>query len=549
MGATRSEERAAGSASIWFDAHQALHNAGVLFLIPALLSQGLLKTKDFYQFPSCHYYQLESVVLTLAMMALCRIKNPEQLKQCKVGELGKIIGLDRIPEMKCLRNKISLISEAQQARDLNNALVDYWYKDDDQHHAAFLYVDGHTRVYHGHQANVPAKFISRQKLCLSATAEFWVNDQIGLPLLVVIGELNEKLQEMIYDQIIPQLKETCILSEEKNMDQPRCTLIFDREAYQPAFFHTLWEQEKIAVITYRKNVKDNWEDKSFNKIETNHLGQSINMQLCERKTTLSGYSFREIRKLSGNGHQTSIITTHPTLDTQTIAIKMFSRWQQENFFKYMIADYNFDAIIEYGVETIDQQKEVVNPEYRKLTSLIKKSREKKGRLEAKFYPLLDQAIDGQIDKMPDLTEKQCNLKEQILSHEQTINELIKKRKSTKSRITLEQMPETQRYNKLKTESKVFINIIKMICYRAESALVNLLPTTLNGEQRMCIKQMIQNNADIIPDYENNTLTVTLHAMSALRYNQAIDQLCETINQTQTIFPGTNLTMIFKTTAF
>ena len=71
----------------------------------------------------------------------------------------------------------------------------------------------------------------------------------------------------------------------------------------------------------------------------------------------------------------------------------------------------------------------------------------------------------------------------------------------------------------------------------------------HGEKRMCIKQMIQNNADIIPDYGHGTLTATLHAMSARRYNEAITGLCESLNQTETIFPGTELTMIFKTTPF
>lgn len=561
MATTRVEERVAagmgkGSAKIWFDNHQALHQAGVLFLIPALLSQGLLKTKSFYQFPSSHYYQLESIVLTLAVMALCRIKNPEQIKQCKVGDLGRLMGLDRIPEVKCLRNKLHLISETRHARDLNNTLIDHWYNDQDSaQQAAFLYLDGHMRLYHGHQGNVPAKFISRQKLCLSATAEFWVHDQVGMPLMVVIGQLNEKLKEMIGEQIIPQLKETRLLAEENTPllakentpDQPRCTLIFDREAYEPDFFYKLWEEERIAVITYRKNVTDNWEEKSFKKVLIDTVEPPITMHLCEREVTLAGHRFREIRKRSQNHHQTAIITTHPCLDAQTIALKMFSRWQQENFFKYMLADYNFDAITTYGVEPIDGQKEVVNPAYRKLTALLKKKREKRSRLEAGLYPIVEQIMDQSIDHIPELTKKQCLIKAQIMTYKQEIDQLIEKRKGVKRKITLQEMPQKQRYNKLKTESKMFMNIIKMICYRAESAMANLLPGTLKGEQRMCLKQMIQNNADVIADYQKNTLTVTLHAMTARRYNQAIGQLCETLNQTQTIFPGTPLTMIFKTT--
>lgn len=122
--------------------HQSVIGAGILFLLPALLSQGLLKTKEVYQIPANHYYGLESIVLTLAFMALARIKNPEQLKQCKPGEIGKIIGLDRIPEVRCLRDKIKILSGQQQAQNLNNLLADHWYDNTSDQEKAFYTLMG-----------------------------------------------------------------------------------------------------------------------------------------------------------------------------------------------------------------------------------------------------------------------------------------------------------------------------------------------------------------------------------------------------------------------
>ena len=226
-----------GNAVVKFEESQGLCGAGVLFLLPALLAQGLLKTKELYQFPSNHYYGLESVVLTLAFMALGRIKNPEQLKQCKPGEIGRIIGLDRIPEVKCLREKIKLMTEQKQATHLNNLLIEGWYSGVSEEEAEFLYIDGHVRIYYGYKANLPVKFISRQKLCLSATTEYWVNDVNGMPVMMVMGELTEKLQTAIEEQIIPQLKQVNLLKPQTENDKkPQCTFVFDREAYEPAFF-------------------------------------------------------------------------------------------------------------------------------------------------------------------------------------------------------------------------------------------------------------------------------------------------------------------------
>ena len=74
----------------------------------------------------------------------------------------------------------------------------------------------------------------------------------------------------------------------------------------------------------------------------------------------------------------------PTLETNLIAGRMFGRWCQENFFRYLIGDCDFDKMTSFGTESIDLDKEVVNPEYRKLTHQIKKTREKIQRLQARF---------------------------------------------------------------------------------------------------------------------------------------------------------------------
>lgn len=557
----------AGNAAIEFSEHEAVCGAGVLFLLPALLAQGLLKTKDVYKIPQNHYYGLESIILTLSFMALARIKNPEQLKQCKPGEIGKIIGLDRIPEVRCLRDKIRLLTSQQQAQKLNNLLIDHWYSQSSEQ-ASFLYIDGHVRIYYGTQANLPAKFISRQKLCLSATTEYWVNDGSGLPVMMVTGELTEKLQQAIEQYIIPQLQQTVLLpspslsaaqqaaAEKTNIqnqvkadDQlPVCTLVFDREAYEPAFFERLWQQHRIAIITYRKNVKDQWPVQSFNSIDVKVLEQTVTMQICEKQTILGGVCLREIRRLTDSGHQTAIITTNKIISTRVAAGRMFGRWSQENFFRYMIMDYDFDKMIQFGTETIDENAEVVNPPYRQMSQRLKKEKEKTARLKAKLYPLTEQSIEATIDQMPDLIIKQTALIEQIQTHQQAEQQLEEQRSKIPARIKLKEMPFQTRYNKLKQESKVLMNVIKMICYRAETAVANELGAYLlnaKDEKRMLVKQIIQNNADLVPDYKNKTLTVVLHTLSAPRYNQAAAKLADILNQTETIFPGTDLQLTFK----
>ena len=317
------------------------------------------------------------------------------------------------------------------------------------------------------------------------------------------------------------------------------------------FFQRLWKEHRIAVITHRKNVKDSWAEDEFKSTTVIVLEQTITMLICEKKITLNGVELREIRKLNEGGHQTSIITTNAVIDTALVAGRMFSRWSQENFFRYMIIDYDFDKMIEFGVEAVDENKEVVNPSYRKISHQLKKQREKTKRLKALLYPIAEQCIDASIEHMPELSQRQIELKEKIEQHELLEKKIIEERNNVLPRIKITQMPQQVKYNKLKTESKQLMNIIKMICYRAETAVANILTEHLKGatdEKRMLVKQIIPTHADIVPDYENKTLTILLHSLSAPRFNLATTKLAELLNQTQTFFPGTDLKLIFKTNA-
>jgi len=275
------------------------------------------------------------------------------------------------------------------------------------------------------------------------------------------------------------------------------------------------------------------------------------MQICEKEVELCGMKMREIRKLSESGHQTSIISTNQKVGTGNIAGKMFSRWSQKNFFRYMLSDFDLDHIFLYGVQEIDGEKKIVNPTYKQLTYQIKKLREKKSRLESKLFKIVDQNIEGTIEELRKNLNKQGLAQETIKEYEVQIDSKLAERKEQPSHIKMKELGTGKQYNKLKTESKLFINTIKMIAYRAESALVNLIApyySRAEDEGRMLIKEIFKKEADLEPDYKNNVLNVNLYSMSTPIKNKMVKKLCQTLNETETIFPGTNLTMNFKTHA-
>ena len=532
-----------------FEHHESVLNAGVLFAIPALISQGLERFfKVFNPLPP-GFYGLHHVILILCFMALCRIKNPEQLKKHPPGELGKLLGLDRIPEVGYFRTKIKQITDQSKSDELHAELF-RWYAEEMPE--LFFYIDGHVRVYHGDLANLPKRFVSREKLCLSGTTEFWVNDQQGLPLMVVTGELNEKLKSAI-EEIIPKIISGIPQpAKPDESGEPAFTIIVDREAYEPVWFKKLWNQHHVATITYRKNIKDEWDRSSFYDVKTQIYNTNVTMQLCEMGTELNGHWFREIRRLSENGHQTSVLTTHPSLSLPETAVKMFSRWAQENFFKYMIEDFDFDRMIEYGTEPVDQKRTIPNPQYKVLTYQIKKAREKKSRIEARIFKQMEGNDDTKgVDLFAQTMLKSSNLIEMINGYNDDIKVLLAKRENQPSRISIAEMPPQQRYNKLMIESKKLKNAIIMIVYRAESALYNTMSEfykSTEKEGRIILKEIFTSDADMIPDYENHTLTIKLHSLSTPRANQAVKELCNFLNQTETRFPLTNLKLVYETVA-
>ena len=553
MAASRVEERAMAMtgkqdyAPSYFEHNESVLNAGVLLSIPALISQGLSKAFNVYSPLPSGFYGLQHMLQLLCFMALCRIKNPEQLKKYPPGEWGKLLGLDRIPEVGYFRKKINQIVEQSKTDMLQNTLFLEWTSNQSEF---YFYIDGHVRVYHGSKANLPKRFVSREKLCLNGSTDFWINDQQGMPLMVITAELNEKLKTAIVTAIKNITEQ---LNIEKPKDgKPSFTLIFDREAYEPAWFKYLLKKYNVAVITYRKNVKDKWAENLFQNTEIQILNNSVTVQLCELGTSLNNLWFREIRKKAESGHQTAILTTHPHLSKEEIAEKMFSRWTQENFFKYMNENFDFDRMIEYGFEDVSPKKTIPNPEYNKLNYQLKKCREKKRRLQARVFSKIETIENLTVEKALESFSKKSDLLLKIDEYEVEIKDLLEQRSKIKPRIKIEEMPEDKKYNKLKTESKKLKNAILMIAYRAETSLYNTMNEFYKNNKkdgRMVLKEIFTSDADIIPDYDNKTLTIRLHSLSNKRYNEVAEKLCDILNETKTPYPNTELILNYKTVAF
>ena len=289
---------------IEFELVKDVPEGGVLFAIPALLQSGLLAhSREIFSMPE-GFYPLESIFLLLALMTLARLGSLEALRYVAPGEWGKLLGLDRIPEVRTLREKLSaLCAKEGRAHQWSHTLAREWMEAEPES-AGVLYVDGHVRLYHGKLTALPRRYIARQRLCLRGTTDYWVNAMDGSPFFVVTQSVDPGLLQVLREQIIPQLKidvpgqpgqealaQSALLS--------RFTVVFDREGYSPDFFAEL-KKERIAVLTYHKFPAEDWPKEEFEPREVTLVqGEKVLMDLAERGVRLSnGLWMREVRRLT-----------------------------------------------------------------------------------------------------------------------------------------------------------------------------------------------------------------------------------------------------------
>jgi prepilin-type processing-associated H-X9-DG protein len=543
------------SVEINFEPCSDLKKGGVLCALPALIATGLLRHSDeFFSLPK-GYYGLKSFFILLGFLALLRVKNMEGLRYEAPGEWGKMLGLDRIPEVRTMRKKVGLLAD-QDVRAWSAMLCKEWMQSDNES-ASVLYVDGHVRVYHGDQTKLPRHYVAREKLCLRATIDYWVNAMDGQPFFFVNKEVDPGLIKVLEDDIIPKLKELVPNQPsekdlEDNPEKHRFTVVFDREGYSPALLKRLWEDERIACLTYKKWCSDEWPVEEFAEVKAKQQnGEVFTMKLAERRVRLGKAKreriiVREIRKLTSGGKQVAIVTTDFVSDISKVAILMFARWSQENYFRYMRRHYSLDALANYDLEDVEGDVKVVNPKYRALEGEIRRLAATLARKRAEYGTIsLSKPISEGVVETFQVAKSA--LKEEIDQLDEQLGATKLQRKGTPRKIKFSELPQEEKFKKLGTKSKHFIDTIKMIAYRAESAMVNTLRGRMSrhDDGRQLMASIYAATTDIFPRPDMKELHVRFHHLANAAEDRALAHLLEELNGTETLFPGTELKLVYS----
>lgn len=537
-----------------FPESQRIENAGIfLALASHSMNSFVAVAKKVYVSFGAAFYGIRSMFLILAMMALLRIKNSEQLGRYNPEKMGVILGLDRAPDVKTVRRKLGTLFLRQKACVFMDELVGSRLTDDalkSESELATIYVDGHSKSYYGKFKTGSTHLAARNRVDKAVT-DYWVNQSDGTPLLVIPTAFNESMTKVL-PEIIQDAKKMC-----HGKTDARLTVVFDRGGYSALLFERLISMD-VDIITYNRGTIDPVDESLFINKKTIINNREYDYEPYCRETTLpvfettiqQGKTVRVdtgrkvvlqeilIRRKSDDGI-TSILTTIKGQESIEIASRLFRRWSQENYFKYMKKEFALDHLCTYGTENIPADIDHPNPEYTKLTKDIAKQREIVGKICGKKAELFLENDYAKVKKELEKLKKSKNTKK-LKKHLAQIEKLRKMKEGVKERVVASD------FKQLKREGRLFSNVIKVASYYIETELVTLFKNNYadrTGNARSLVAAMLKCSGTI--KTSNGKLMITLEKQATPLITRAAEELCKLLSERNVTYPGTKLILQFQ----
>ena len=514
-----------------------LPGAGMFLVIPLLVQSDVLQIfARLYRSIGPAFYGLRTTVVCLVMLALLRIKRPENLKEHSPQDLGRLLGLDRAPEVKTLRRKLDALAGRGQGLELMRALAERRVRDREET-VGVLYVDGHVKEYHG-QAKAGQAFISRRRLSAPAATDTWVNDLDGDPVFVVSSEFNAGLTKTL-EPVLAEVRQIVA-------DDRRITVVFDRGGWSTKLFHRL-DESGFDIITYRKGHDPQIPVQQFEDRTLVEGGIEYEYKVHDQPRIRVGRTgnkkgegpkyvwMRQVTRLREDSHQTPVITTRDDLPPEKVLFYMFNRWRQENFFKYMVEEFALDGLVEYGTEPVTEQADHPNPNVRKIDKELRAARAGLADIERAIGQELQDNEEARRPSVRGFKIAQAALLREAEQARQKIVQLEARKDRLPTRVP------TSDLVSLKKDRKVITHAIKMAAYQMESDLVGMLAEDYArcvDEGRTLLHAAFQSAGDL--ELRDGELRVTLMPQSSPHRTRAIAKLCQKLTEMGVTFPGTGL---------
>jgi hypothetical protein len=214
----------------------------------------------------------------------------------------------------------------------------------------------------------------------------------------------------------------------------------------------------------------------------------------------------------------------------------------------MMEHFAIDLLQEYGTEKIPDTERVVNPSWRELKRAYDSIQNKlKYRLALFAEMTISPEYDNDSLKYQRWEKKKGDLLEEIDQYKHHIADLKEKLNGTNKHISLMDLPEKDRFNRLLPGRKRLMDTVRMIAYRAETAMVGLLKQTgiSSPLARKLLQDLFVTEADILPEPESKVLRVRVHYASRPAVNRSLLTLFDLLNHAEITFPGTDMKLVYE----
>jgi transposase len=534
--------------------------AGLLLAIPALEATSLLSCAAMV-FGSLRngFYGLDTMLLEGVLRALAGEPRAEGATRIDPHALGRILGLDRGPEVKTIRRNITALAGTGRAEELLAAMaaahVARLDKSDPDLLAVF-YVDGHVRAYQGGR-KVAKTHLSRLKFPAPATVETWISDASGDPVLVIMADPGASLA-MELRRLLPDLRRAV-------GDDRRVLVGFDRGGWSPALFAHM-DAQGFDVLTWRKGLADDIDPDLFtDAVYQDETGRTHQWRVADITVDLpvgehdQVFTMRQVTLTVANNktgreqhpaastRQIHILTTRTDLSVEQVIYRMGSRWRQENYFRYARMHFDLDSHDAYATTDDDPTRLVPNPAKKKAHQQLLAARARYERaLAATDAALLDAVSPPQGQAVLITNTDHDKLTADLRAAESNLDTAQAAHRAVPARLPLGQVNPGQQV--LDVQTKLISHAIRIAAFNTATALARAVRVhtgyaRANREAHALIRQALTGSGDIDP--RDGFLTLRLDPLPTRRATKAIAELCEHLTATKTRYPGTDLILRYE----
>jgi hypothetical protein len=232
---------------------------------------------------------------------------------------------------------------------------------------------------------------------------------------------------------------------------------------------------EFDLLTYRKGRYPHIPRPAFRPQRATVDGRTISFVLADQEVRLLGgkLRLRQVTRRMDNGHQTPMLTSRRDPSAVLVAYRIFERWRQENFFKYLREEFALDALAQYAVAPDDPTREVPNPHWSALDAQLRQAYARLDRLRAEYGLEAFTNLEEQRRTMRSFKITQAKLGQQISDAWQRAQQLEARRNKVPRRVPVQTLS-AEPVVKLAPESQHLTNLIKMVAYQAESNLLRMV---------------------------------------------------------------------------